>query len=161
VTAANVELIMNHVGAGDEASDHFEAGAGVDAGVLGNLVLVNEDVAARGVGIEVFNLGADDYFFCGRGDDKLVVKDGSAVGRDEDGLRLGDETLCVESDDVLADGDSLEFEDAVGVGSGFLRVGGVGGLQCGMGIADGAMLRIVNHTAHVAEDSGEDSGGCQ
>lgn len=76
-------------------------------------------------------------------------------------MRLRDEAGGVERDRILAKRDGLEFEDAIGIGVGFLFVSGIDGRKHGMGAADWTMLRIVNDTADVAEDSGKRGGSCK
>ena len=58
MSATDVKLIVDHVGAGNKLSDDFEAGAGVDAGIAIELCLIDEEVSARRVRVE-FLRGSD------------------------------------------------------------------------------------------------------
>src|SRR6201996_8245941 len=66
-----------------------------------------------------------------------------------------------DAQEVLAGGDSGEFERAVVRGAGGLRVVGGLGFEEHFGIRDGTMARVMDDAAHWAEDGGGRGAGAE
>ena len=156
VAAANVQLVVHHVRAGNKLGDDLEAVAGVHTGVAGDLLLADENVAARRIGIQVFRGGGDRDFLLRAGEGKLVVEHRRRSGNHDQHLRLRREPRGINVNGVLAERHGVEVKLAVVVGLGGHFEGGIVGLQGGVRAADRVVLRIVHHAAYVAEDGGAD-----
>ena len=154
VAAANVQLVVHHVGAGNKLGDDLEAVAGVHTGVAGNLLLADENVAPRRIRVQVLGRGGDRDFLLRGGDGKLVVEHRRRSGNDDQHLRLRRESSGIDANRVGAERYRVEVKLAIVAGVGRHLERRIVGLQRGVRAADRVVLRVVHDTAYVAEDRG-------
>ena len=161
VAAANVELVVGDVGAGNVIGDQRD---GVGAGGTGQL----RDVAAAdhrggsgGISGRLHGDIGDGHAGVGGGHVQLKMRDGNCAGDDGDALSDLFEAGADYCNGVIAerDGGELKFARAVGGGGG--SPVGSGGLEHYHRALNGAMLGIVNDAAYRAEDGSVGEGGEQ
>ena len=152
--AANVQLVMHHVRAGNELGDDLEAVAGIHTCIARDLLLADENVPARRIGVQVFRRSGHRDLFLRGGNGELVMKHRRRTGNHNQHLRLRCKSRSINGNGVLAERYRVEVELAIGAGVGRQLVGRIAGLQRGVRSFDRLVLRIVDDAADVAENSG-------
>jgi len=122
VAAAHVQLIVHHVRSGHEIGDDFEAVAGINTGIRGDLPLVDKEVASWRLGIQVGGRCRHVDTFVRRCKRKLVVQHRRAARAEHQHLCGCGEAWRIDRDAVFSYRHGRELEDAVGIRGAHQRV---------------------------------------
>ncbi len=154
MAAANVELIVRHVRAGNEIGDHRQAVGAIGAGSRGDLRAIDDACGCGGFGDDLVFFFRNFYGLRDGGDVQLEVKDRRAVGKDRDALYAGLKAGLGHADIVISNSDSVESEFAALVGNSLLREIRSHGRQRDCRPGDWAVLRVMDQAADRTENAG-------
>ena len=154
MAAANVQHIVDDVGAGHIVGDGGEAVGAVGARSVLNLRAV-ESGGGRNRGTLVLAGRSGDHYVLGNaGDGQLQMKIDGGFGANRNALRLRFEPGHDRSYGVIAERDRRKGEGAVPIGGLILAEIGIVGFERDNRAGNGPVLRIVNDAAYRSEDCG-------
>src|SRR5712691_842554 len=159
VAAANVELIVSEVRAGNVVGDHREAVGARGAWSVLNFRTVDKAGGSGRGGLCRGGIRGHSYGLSLRSQVQLEMQNRSRAGEHGYVLLLRGERRAGNADGIVSERDSIEMKLAVPIGLGGPGVIRSFGPQDDLSVRDRAVLWIVNDAADGAEDRGERSGG--
>jgi len=155
MTAADVKLVVNQVGAGSVSRDEVEAVGAGGAGSFEYGLAAHSDGGGGGSCINGLRGFADLDSLGNASDVEREVAQRSRVGRNAEIGDIFAEAVVRDADGVVAGGNGVHLKFTVGVADSFALPIRLLGLQQKMRSGNRPMLNVVDDTANGAEDSGE------
>ncbi len=153
--AAHVQLVMDHVGTGNEVGDHGHAVALVGAGRALDVLAADEGGRRCGDGHRRFGRRRDGHGLQRRARTELHVGDRRGTRGHRHFLGPGRKIGLRDREDIVAQRHAHEGELAAGIAGGALSPIGRGRLQFHCSLRNRQMLRVVHDTAHAAHVRGQ------
>src|SRR5579871_1865077 len=155
MAAANVKLIVDHIGARSVGGNEIEAVCSGCAGEFSNFGASNGCGAGGRSRVNLIGFRVDFDLLIDAGDFEREVAQRSSVRKDDELLLGISEAFVRNVNCVIASGNGVNLKRAFGVGDGGALPIGLRGTEFDLCARNGAMQRIVDDAANRAKDAGD------